>query len=59
MSLPAENTPPEPMKTWHGDGVVLLGGVERLRHGVVHRAGEGVLLVGAREADDLHAVLPP
>src|SRR5438132_9544748 len=39
------------------DRVALLGAVERCRHGVVHGAGEGVLLVGPQNADDLHAVV--
>jgi hypothetical protein len=38
------------------DAVILVATVERGRHGVVHGTGEGVLLVGSREADHLDLV---
>jgi hypothetical protein len=40
-----------------GDGVVPLRRLERGGHGVVHGAGQRILLVGAQEAHHLHPAL--
>ena len=57
-SLPDENAPGTPRKTWTRIGRIGVAVGERGRHRRVHGAGQRVLLVRTVHADDLHGAAP-